>query len=331
VTATIRTIVEPYPATPARHGLLAAAYEAVDTVVGGPDPNGMDVAAGMSMDEVKSRYPDEYDRIMKRWEIGGYSITPENCVEIDTWDPDCANWDPVQADGVKAPAQNLSDAPTNEGTYEVAPYTIETSFQCDAAAFQVVDYRGRAERQLVSAQGKATEFEFWTGTLNANNPHLDSGATVLGGGAAFPVEQGLFLLGQYLSNVGGGGIGMIHAPTAVVDEWLWAMGNSIKEQGDRLRTVNRGDIIVSGAGYPGTGPDGLPVSNGQAWIYATNIVTYRLGEITVLPNTIREALDRKKNDIEYTAMRQVATGFDPCRHAAVLVQTSFAESAGGSS
>lgn len=330
-TGAIRTIAQPFPATPALHGLVASAYEVSTALVRG-DGRFLDALPGSTLDDLKRSDPDEYDRVMQRWEIGGFSITPENCVESSTWDPDCAAWPTVgEGEGPLADKTPLSTAPTNPATYHVAPFAIDTAFECDAAGFQVVDFRGRVERQLASSTSKAMEFEFATGTLKPGNPNLVTGATVLGGGAAFPAKQAFALLGQYLSNTAHGGIGMIHAPTLVVDEWLQDFGGAaIKEQGDRLRSVNRGDIIVSGTGYPGHGPGGLvPSDASQVWVYATSPVQYRLGTMFVFPDNISQALDRERNDIEYRAIRQAAVGFDPCRHAAVLVQTQFA--AGGMS
>lgn len=315
-TGAIRTIVEPFPATPALHGLVASAYEATDALVSG---NGMfvDRADTDTLDRIRRYDPDQYDQIMRRWEIGGYSISPENCVESTSWDPDCAAW----PDGVKPP---LQVAGANAAVYHVRPFAIDSVFACDAAGFQAVDFRGRAERQLAAGTSKAMEFEFATGTLVPENPNLVTGATVLGSGLPFPAAQAFALLGQYLSNTSHGGIGMFHAPSLVVDEWMQDFGGAaIKEQGDRLRSVNRGDIIVSGTGYPGYGPDGIVPTPGQVWVYATSVVQYRLGEMFVFPDRLSQAFDRERNNIEYRAIRQAAVGFDPCRHAAVLVQTQF--------
>ena len=322
-TGAIRTITEPFPATPSMHGLIGSAYEVVDALVRGNGPF-VNRSDGETLDRLKRSDPDQYDQIMRRWEIGGYSVTPENCVESTLWDPDCAQW----PGGVK-PA--LGVAAENPATYHVRPFAIDTVFECDAAGFQVVDFRGRVERQLAASTSKAAEYEFSTGTLVADNPNLVTGATILGGGAAFPARQAFALLGQYLSNTAHGGLGMMHAPTLVVDEWMCDLGGAaIKEQGDRLRSVNRGDIIVSGTGYTGYGPGGIEPEAGQAWVYATSPVQYRLGEIMIFPERLGDALNRRTNDIEYRAIRQAAVGFDPCRHAAVLVQTQFSDIPGGS-
>mgnify|MGYP001816812888 FL=1 len=326
-TGAIRTIAEPFPATPSMHGLLASAYEVQSALVTG-DGMFLERNDPAMLEGLKRSDPEAYDQIMRRWEIGGYSITPENCVESATWDPDCAQW-PVGIEN--KPALSVTDEADRPNTYDGRPFAIDTVFECDAVGFQVIDWRGRVERQLAAGTPKAMEYEFATGALVPENPNLVTGSTVLGGGAAFSPREAFALLSQYLSNTAHGGIGMMHAPTLVVDEWLQDFGTrAIKEQGDRLRSVSRGDIIVSGAGYTGYGPGGIVPTTGQAWVYATSPVQYRLGQIMVFPDRIGDALDRAKNNIEYRAIRQAAVGFDPCRHAAVLVQTQFSGTPGGS-
>jgi hypothetical protein len=270
----------PIPATPPLHGLQVSAEEVRD--------------------------PD-------RWDLG-FTIHPENCVDLSGFATPCESY----VDGV-APVN--ADPPEVIDGYDVLPFTIESSFRCNAAGFQTVDYAGRARRQLEAGTSKFMEFELWTGTLQPDNPHLASAsATVLGSGAAFPTTQAFTLLGQALSNCAHGGRGMLHAPTFIVDKWLMDSGTAMKESGNRLVTVNRGDVIVSGTGYPGTGPGGIAPGVNEAWVYATGPVQYRLGDITVNPPTLAEAMDRRRNLIAYHAQRDAAVNFDPCCHFAILVQ-----------
>lgn len=265
----------PIPATPALHGLVS-----VSTEVTTPD----------------------------RWELG-YTIFPENCVEVGTWDPDCEAW----PDGEK-PQKSTT---TNLDGYDVDPFVIETEFHCDAQGFSVVDFAGRARRQLEAGTPKALEYELWTGTLKPGNPNLATGATVIGGGAAFPVNIGLSLLGQALANCAHGGVGVIHAPPWIVESWI--ADYRVKENGNRLQTIVRGDLIAAGAGYPGTGPGGIMPGNLESWAYATGPLQHRLGEPQLFPQTLPEALDKKHNDIEYRAERHAAVNFDPCCHFAILL------------
>lgn len=245
-----------------------------------------------------------------RWELG-FTVCPENCVDVATWDPDCFSW----PDGEKP---DLSDAPENQNCYDVKPFVIETAFECGSVGFPSVDFAGRARRQLEAGTPKGLEYELWTGSQKPDNPNLQSGATVIGS-APFTPQVALARLGQALSNCYHGGVGVIHAPVWIVE--LWLQNSQIKEVGTRLATVVRGDTVIAGTGYPGTGPNGLEVSAGQAWAFATGPVQYRLGEPEVFPDTLEEALDKKRNKIEYRALRQAAINFDPCCHFGILIDT----------
>jgi hypothetical protein len=245
-------------------------------------------------------------------------VQPENCVAVDTWDPDCGVWPTEGGDNVLGQKTAKSDAPTNELSYDVSPVMLESSYACAARGFKSIDYRGRARRQLEAGTSKAMEYELWTGTLKPSNPTLETGATVLESGSSFAPADAMVLLGQAMSNCGAGGRGMVHAPTIFVDKLLDS-GAILKEVGSKLTTVVRGDTLVAGSGYPGTGPGGSAPGTGQVWVFATGPVTYRLGPPVVYPDVFAEAFDKLKNTVEYRAEREVAMNFDPCCHFAILV------------
>lgn len=274
------------PATPPLHGLQATAIEA---------------------------------RSPLRWQQGLTVPPPENCVEASGWDPDVCAWPIVDGDPVK-PVK--SDSADSGPSHNVVPFVLESPFECASQNFKVVDFAGRARRQLEAATTKGMEHEFWTGTLKPANPNLATGATVIGGGAYSP-RHAFAMLGQALSNCAHGGRGMLHAPTFIVDDWLTQFGSGIEASGGRLVTVNRGDYIVSGTGYNGTGPAGVSVSSGQSWAYATGPVRYWLDDILVFPDTLGEALDRKNNRVEYRAERFAMVDFDACCHFAILIDSSI--------
>lgn len=297
-------VAQPIPATPPAHGLLVTADEATDLPF---EPIRTDERA----DNGDGGIPAD------RWGQG-FVVQPENCVEASTWDPDCDSWPASNPDGTKGAAAAKSTAGTNETSYEVHPFVIETPFLCDAGGFQAVDYRGRARRQLSAATSKAMEYEFATGTLKgaSGNPFLqDAGSVVvIDSGSSFSPVDALVRLGAALSACGHGGRGMIHAPTAWVDKLMSTGSDMVKEVGNRLVTVGRSDRIVSGTGYPGLGPGGAAPPAGDVYVYATGPVMYRLSDEMVFPDTLREAMDRKKNNVEYRAEREAAVYFDPCCH-----------------
>lgn len=293
---TLLPVAQPIPATPPAHGLLVTADEASDLSF---------ESAGNGED---------------RWGQG-FVVQPENCVEASTWDPNCETW-PSNRDG-DGPMGNKvekSESGSNESSYIVLPFVIETPFTCDATGFQAVDFKGRARRQLAAATSKAMEYEFATGGLTgaAGNPYLEAASvTVLSSGSAYSPVDALARLGAALSACGHGGRGMIHAPTIWVDKLLAEGGDMVREVGNRLVTTARGDRIVAGTGYPGTGPGGIDPPDGDVYVYATGPVMYRLSEPILFPDSLSEALDRKTNTVEYRAERGAAVYFDPCCHFAI--------------
>ncbi len=279
-------IANPIPATGAKHGLVLSAVAATDPT---------------------------------RWELG-FTVCPENCVEVGLWDPDCDTWP-------EGEPPSKSAAPENLDCYDTDPFIVESAFECSAVGFSTQDYAGRARRQLDAASSKALEYELWTGTLKPDNAHLTAGAEVLAGGAPLDPVTALATLSQALSDCAHGGRGMIHAPTLIADAWF--ADSAVETDGQRIVTPNRGDIVVAGTGYPGLGPDNATPETGTMWVYATGPVQYRLGDITVYPDTLTEATDYRHNRIEYRAERFAAANFDPCCHFGVLVDVSALGGGGG--
>ena len=286
-----RAVVSAPPATPPLHSLLSTA-----TVVEEPD----DV----------------------RWEAG-FSFLPENCVEAQPWDP-CVG-PPGDPSRVKSDAEAMLEIVTYQ------PYVVETQVTCSTFGFQEFDYVGRARRQLDAALSKAMELEFWEGALaatmadagNGNDPLISctttlNPETVPGVPDAVSPSVGLAMLVQALANCGPGSRGMIHATPFLVERWCH--GDYLREQSGKLQTCTRGNLVISGSGYTGSPPTGLPpLGPDQAWAFATGPVFLRLGDVEVYPDTIAEALDRDTNDITYRAERTVSAVHDLCCCFAVLI------------
>jgi len=244
-----------------------------------------------------------------RWELG-YSFAPEGAADPEVWAPGCP----------KGPKSDF--APTDPPWDTWQPFVVETDLVCPSAGFAERDYVGRAMRQLEAITSPALEHEFWTGEALPDNQHLAAGAavTVLGGGTAVALDLGVALLESWLGDQGGGGRGMIHAPVVAASLICWH-ASGVYEQGTRLVIATRGNVLVAGAGYPGTGPDGADPPTGQTWLYATGWVHVRLGDPQVIPEDFGEALDRRNNTVEYRAERSASAAFDPyIGPAAVLVE-----------
>lgn len=232
--------------------------------------------------------------------------------------------------------ETKKDYDGNQTNVSYYPYIVEVPYTCSTWGFQENDYEGRALRQLEAGLSKAIEREFWTGEKNPANMNLtfwtpnDDAHVVNPGGAASPSpvspDTALVLLEAALASCYGGTAGMLHAPTAVAERWasLYFVDADEEFEDRMLRTRSREDIVVVGAGYPGTGPFGQPdPAPGTMWAFATGMVDVRLGEPMIYPETMAEALDRATNTVTFRGERVAAANWDGCCSFAVLVDLSI--------
>lgn len=211
------------------------------------------------------------------------------------------------------------------------PIVLTVEESCSAFGWKQADYEGRAERELAAFGGKILEREFWTGEV-AQADGLDPavyqwltqvrvaaagdvpahGAVDLtpAGGAIDP-RKALGILEQALGEVGNG-TGALHmsrrAAIMMPDRW-----------GDGPLITWPDSLVVMGAGYPGTAPDGTDPAYGEEWVYATSLVDVWLGPVHQFPDTLAEALDKQKNTVSYRAERLGAVTWDGSAHFAVRV------------
>ena len=112
-------------------------------------------------------------------------------------------------------------------------------------------------------------------------------------------------------------VGYIHVPRVLINylcDWL-----ETDDQG-RLRT-KLGSIVVAGTGYDNTAPfltpeGGDPVQAetavGETWIYGTGGLRLFKGSLEFTPEDQKDAIEFKKNLVEYRAERIWGIGLDPC-------------------
>jgi hypothetical protein len=302
-------IVEPTPATPPLHNLIASAREVNETD--------------------------------NRWERG-ITWAPLGCVEPQVWDPRCQDGFPGGID------QDKGDAPENPDIAESWPVTLYTAFECNSRGQLSRDDEARVRGLLEAGTPKGTEKAFWSGAIGADvtpgandtaftlvtgTPNVDGNAPGATGGilnpdpvgAVTPLSplQALASLQQALASCGPGGRGMIHATTHLAA--IWAALDYLERDGGRLVTRVRGDIVVAGSGYDGTGPTDSSEADptaGSVWAYATQMVTIRKAPIAIVPDgerKIMQALNRRTNTMRWTAERSVSWQVDPCCAFAALV------------
>jgi len=284
------TVLEPTPAAPPRVSLLTSA-----------------------------RVVDDNSR---EWQ-NGFAVAPELCLPQDG-----PFWWECPDGGVDARSSTLL-SPTgekgiadNEPIVEYRPWMAQVGDRCSTFGWQARDFQGRARRALLASQSRIVETELLTGAIAQEagfpNLYLQGPQTVdLSPGGSSPLVYALAALQQAIAE-GQNGRGMIHATIPTVTLWLAA--SAIRRDGNLLVDA-LDNIVVPGAGYDGGGPGGTaPDPTGEtAWAYATGIVEVRQADVTILPGSLDEALDRASNTIAWRAERTVAAWWDGCVSSAINV------------
>lgn len=242
-----------------------------------------------------------------RWTMG-LTWAPEFSGGVSVYAPDCTT------------NLELSVSLTNPACVEHQPVMLEVGIERSTWGFKSQDYEGLATRVLEAGATKALEAEFWQTAVLGNQSLAVSGANVAG--LNLSPRRALAALEAKIASWATGGRGMIHAPVELASLWAYD-GYLIIEDGNRLVTKSKGNIVVAGAGYLGTGPVGhanYTPGAGKAWAFASGMVQVRQSGVIVTPDTLAEATNRSTNKVSYRASRYAAANFDPaCGPSAVLV------------
>lgn len=226
-----------------------------------------------------------------------------------------------------APAPNPpSKAATNTlSSRGATPFAPFVEVDCSAPGFW-----DRAEDTAEAALTRVEQFQvertFWTGLANGVTvafPHLAASSAVtdengvvlqtavtqVTGGAVLDVIEGIGLLEAALAGCYEG-VGVLHVPRALAP--AMAFGMLLIREGSRYRTPN-GNIVVLGAGYTGSSPDGV-VTPGSQWVYATGMPFIYRSRPRVLQ--VGQSIDRGKNTVKAIAERTYVIGWDCCHFGA---------------
>lgn len=241
-----------------------------------------------------------------------------------TWDPVfcafVASNDP--ATFIESHPTSLSTAVTGSGgglqpgddLLIVYPFMLENGVNRVTWGFLRQDYPAVPARLLEDATEFSVEREFWTGSALSTNPHLAmSSATLVNTGTALGTKRALAALEQEALEHTLGQRVMIHASAEVVTMWMG--DGTLADDGGTIVTKSKGNVVVAGAGYPGTGPSGdthETPEDGHSWAYATGMVDVRLTDVVVSPDKLAMALAPGTNEVTYRASRFAAVSFDPC-------------------
>lgn len=247
--------------------------------------------------------------------MNGYSYAPENCSDASVGDPCHGVTPPVNA---------------NAAIVNVDPFWIRAFDKCSAFGFEARDYKGRAQRLLAACESKQMEKEFWAGAQTKasgwDNRYLASPMSdVLSPNTGMTPIDALACLEQGLAQCGCGTRGMIHATRQIVT--IWASAFLLQRSGNLITTIND-TIVVPGAGYDGSDPDGNPAVNGAVWAYATGMVNFRRGPIETVPETYAQAVNKSNNDVQFFAQRMAAVDWNGCCHLAAQIDVDVCGIAG---
>lgn len=184
---------------------------------------------------------------------------------------------------------------------EVVPVYLTVIDESSTMGFKADDPAERAKRLMEANTSRLLAHELWTGEIakldGTPNPRLASADTTIIPGGPLAPQKAVAALVQAMAD-GGMGDTMLHCDrqTGLQLPDGWKNEETLEEQGF---------CVVADAGYVGTGP------TGQAghWMYATEIVNVRLGEIELIPGEFRDSIDPAKNAITYRAQRVGAADF----------------------
>jgi hypothetical protein len=188
-----------------------------------------------------------------------------------------------------------------------APFTVLTSYSCNAISFSFEEARQRVLTRMQIREQRGVERRLWQGQTAAGLgqiPGLFRSATTLSP-VSCPTDA-VALLEQTLADNGVVG-GIIHARPYM--SAYFSNSHLIYHGRGNLITTDRGTPIVYGDGYDGTGPANQPVSGSAEYIYATGrVLIWQDPEIFVPPPG--EVLNRSTNELTLVAERVYAVAVE---------------------
>lgn len=255
-----------------------------------------------------------------------------------TWVDRCPTGDTVYEECIAVTGTGGSPTPqatkagnvvqTNRGA---TAFTVYAEFDCSPVG--LTDAATVAEVSLEKVEQWQVERAFWTGVAGKTTdgapqttvfPHLASAATLddsagirLQTAASVAVtgsgDDVAWMLGQLEANLADcyHGQGYVHIPPEALP--TFAAWDLAEDRDGRLYTP-AGNILVVGAGYTGSGPDGAAPPAGSVWIYATGAVFGYRG--SVMMQSVPESFNRSENTVRMLAERTYVLGFSCCHFAA---------------
>jgi len=234
------------------------------------------------------------------------------------WESDCS----VEASATLLPCpEALGEKSTDGGLIFCSsePFTVYGSYMCSTGGRPAGKSLEIAANRLKRNKERAIEQIFWTGTTPVGpiDPSLQGGNASCG---IFPQDltpasgplntvAAIAALESSIVDCIPGGVGVIHVNPGFLP--YLSSNYLVVEKNGKLHTPS-GQLIIAGAGYPGSGPANVPATPGETWIFATGPVAVYNSDIFYTPSLIDQAIDRSLNNITFYAEQTFSVVWECC-------------------
>lgn len=237
------------------------------------------------------------------------------------WETDCS----VDASSTLPPCpEDVAEKAVDGGLIfcTAEPFTVLGSYKCSTGGRSAIEALNIATNRLNKNKEKSIERIFWTGisAVGNVNPSLQAGNSSCGIvpidltpelGPLSPID-GIATLESAMVECIPGGVGVIHLNFGVLA--YIAAAHLLRERDGKFYT-HTGQLIVAGAGYPGSGPGNIPAAPGETWLFATGPLAVFASDVFFTPPKIDQAIERLKNDITFFAEQTFSVIWDCCVYA----------------
>lgn len=194
--------------------------------------------------------------------------------------------------------------PTVPDPVDGIPFVVVGGYNCKATSRPPEEAEERARLSLIGGEERAVEEALMTASVS-NGPAFP-GATLINAGNAVSITEAFSQM-ERLSAVNYHSSGVIHLPRSLAS-YAGDLGLLMRD-GQRLETI-LGTGVAAGAGYDAANqsPSGVEAAGRQRWIYLTQSVTIRRGEIFLQPDP-ESYIDKANNDYVILAQRDYLVTF----------------------
>lgn len=205
-------------------------------------------------------------------------------------------------------------------------FGIGLAEHCLSGSTDEEEERARATRRLEIQTEYLVSRTFWTGEVassdwsgvsSSNRALSDTDSDELTTTGPVGVVTGISRAIQYLADTIGSERGMIHVAPNLLP-FLAFYGVVIRE-GFNIVTAIADHIVVAGAGYDGSAPDGSAAGDGTSWIYATSLVRGAVSPIFVTPPYLNRSGETNLNMWQTYASRAALYEWDLQAHGALQI------------